>query len=92
MRDDRGPPITDESLFWGIFYTNGYYDATGNGVYYGTMVAYEGIGWLSPTSGTPDHYWDESLEDNWPPDDWGLPRVQVSRCVFSLARALNCQV
>jgi hypothetical protein len=78
VRDKRGPPITDDALIWGIFYNSGYYDATGNGVYYGTMVSEQGIGEFSPTAGTPDHYWDQSLDEDWPPDEWGLPRVHLS--------------
>ncbi len=68
-----------DNIVWGILYTNGYYDAKGNGVYYGTVISKLGIGELSPTAGTPDLYWDESLRDDWPPESWGLPRVMVTR-------------
>ena len=54
-------------------------DARGNAIYYGTMVTYEGIGEIAgPSAGTPDFYWDQSLKDNWPPGDWGLPRVHIT--------------
>jgi hypothetical protein len=76
--ENRGPAFTEEVNVWGIFYTNGFYNARGNGTYYGTMVSNEGIGTTGPTSGTADHYWDQSIEENWPPDDWGLPRVHVT--------------
>ncbi len=79
VRNLRGPSINDRALVWGILYTNGYYDATGNGVYYGTVISKQGIGWYSPSAGTPDHYWDESLRDNWPPATWELPRVATTR-------------
>ena len=79
MRDNRGPDIDDEAIVWGIFYTNGYYNAQGNGVYYGSMVTYEWIADTGPTAGTPDHYWDASIGEDWPPDEWDLPRVHVSR-------------
>lgn len=79
VRNSRGPSIDDEALVWGIVYTNGYYDATGNGVYYGSMVSKQGIGFYSASAGTPDHYWDQSIKDDWPPDDWGLPRVAITR-------------
>jgi len=79
VRNVRGPDIVDEALVWGILYTNGYYDATGNGRYYGTVISKLGIGEFTASAGTPDHYYDESLTDNWPPDSWGLPRVTITR-------------
>jgi hypothetical protein len=79
LRNVRGPDVTEDAMVWGILYTNGYYDATGNGVYYGTVISKQGIGFYSPSAGTPDHYWDETLKDDWPPDGWGLPRVTVTR-------------
>ena len=79
MRNTRGPLITDDANVWGIVYNNGYYDATGNGVFYGTFITYQGIGEFGPSAGTPNHYWDAGLADNWPDDDWGLPRIAVSR-------------
>ena len=79
VRNNRGPDIVDEALIWGILYTNGYYDATGNGAYYGTIVSKLGIGEFTASAGTPDHYWDQSIEDDWPPETWELPRVAVTR-------------
>ncbi len=79
IRNVRGPLITDDANIWGIVYNNGYYDATGNGVFYGSFVTYQGIGEYSTSAGTPHHYWDAGLTDNWPDDDWGLPRITVSR-------------
>jgi hypothetical protein len=79
VRNRRGPDIVDEALVWGILYTNGYYDATGNGVYYGTVISKLGIGEFTASAGTPHHYWDESIGDGWPPDTWGLPRVGITR-------------
>jgi hypothetical protein len=79
VRNTRGPSIAGEALIWGIFFNNGYYDATGNGVYYGTVISKQGIGEFSPSAGTPEHYWDESLNSKFPPDDWGLPRVAITR-------------
>jgi hypothetical protein len=78
VRNHRGPDMVDEALVWGILFNNGYYDATGNGVYYGSLISVQGIGWFSPSAGTPDHYWDESLRD-WPPASWDLPRVAITR-------------
>ncbi len=79
IRNSRGPAIDDEANIWGIMYNNGYYDATGNATYYGSVVSKSGIGEFDPSAGTPDHYWDESLRDDWPPDGWNLPRVAITR-------------
>ncbi len=79
MRNARGPAFNDLSSVWGILYNNGYFDATGNAVYYGSVVSYEGVGTTSPAAGTPDLYWDQTIIDAWPPDDWDLPRVIVTR-------------
>ena len=62
-----------------MFYTNGYWDSTGNANYYGSVISKQGIGESSPTAGTPDLYWDEDIIKNWPPDDWDLPRVIITR-------------
>ena len=79
VRNERGPVITDDALVWGVFYTSGFYDATGNGIFYGSMIAKQGIGAVSPTAGTPDHYWDQSLRTSWPPVNWTLPRTVITR-------------
>ena len=80
MRNDKGPDIAGTAVLWGILFNNGYFDASGNAVYYGSVVSKQGIGELDPASGTPDLYWDESIvTDKWPPDDWDLPRVVVTR-------------
>lgn len=78
VRNARGPDIDGEALVWGILYNNGYYDATGNGTYYGSVISKQGIGELSPAAGTPHHYWDESLRGAWPPQEWDLPRVTIT--------------
>lgn len=79
VRNERGPSFAAEALVWGLLYNNGYYDATGNGIYYGTVISKQGIGWYSPSSGTPKHYWDDSLRSNFPPFGWDLPRVTITR-------------
>ncbi len=80
VRNTQGPPITDEAVIWGVLYTNGYWDATGNAKYYGSVISKQGIGESSPSAGTPDLYWDESIaRGEWPPEDWELPRVIISR-------------
>jgi hypothetical protein len=78
VHNSRGPDIIADAVLWGILFNNGYYDATGNAVYYGTVISKLGIGFSSPSGGTADHYWDASLGDG-PPDEWGLPRVSITR-------------
>lgn len=83
-RDAAGPAITvtddsDGPIFWGVVYNNGYFDATGNAKYYGSVITKAGVGTVSPSAGTPDLYWDDSLRSNWPPKEWELPRVIVTR-------------
>ena len=79
MWNSRGPDMAGTASVWGIFYTNGYWDATGNATYYGSVISYQGISESSPTGGTPDIYWDQSIRDNWPPPGWDLPRVIITR-------------
>jgi hypothetical protein len=76
--DARGPVVTDEAVLWGILYNNGYYEATGNAQYYGSVVTRSGMT-SGPTAGTPIIYWDESIKTNWPPNSWELPRVVITR-------------
>lgn len=79
VRNNNGPEIAGEAAVWGILYNNGYWDSTGNATYYGSVTSYQGIGELNPTAGTPEMYWDEDIIKNWPPEDWDLPRVIISR-------------
>lgn len=79
MRNSRGPAIASDAVVWGILYNSGYFEATGNARYYGSVISKQGIGETSPAAGTPDLYWDQSIVDNWPPEDWDLPRVVVTR-------------
>ncbi len=79
MRNDRGPDIASTASLWGIMYNSGHFEATGNAVYYGSIVAKSGVGSLSPSAGTPVLYWDESIVKNWPPPGWDLPRVVITK-------------
>ncbi len=79
MRNHRGPDISSSAVFWGILYNSGHFDATGNAVYYGSVVAKSGVGELHPAAGTPDLYWDESIITDWPPAEWDLPRVVITK-------------
>ena len=79
VRNSNGPEVNGTASLWGILYTNGYWDAQGNATYYGSVISKSGIGEASPTAGTPNLYWDEDIIKNWPPEDWDLPRVVITR-------------
>jgi hypothetical protein len=79
IRNRRGPDIASTAVLWGILYNNGYWNATGNARYYGSIVSKQGVGETGPSAGTPELYWDQSIVDNWPPDGWDLPRVVITR-------------
>ncbi len=79
MRNERGPDIADTAVLWGIIYNNGYFEATGNAKYYGSVISRSGVGELKAAAGTPDLYWDQTITDDFPPDNWNLPRVIVTR-------------
>jgi len=76
MRNKRGPAITADTALWGIFYTNGTWEAQGNAPYYGAVIAKGGV---DMSAGTADIYWDESIKYSWPPPGWTLPRVMITR-------------
>ena len=77
--DADGPPITAASSMWGILFTNGVYEATGQARHYGSVLARTGIVQNSGTAGTPDFYWDARIGRQWPPEGWNLPRVVLTR-------------
>jgi hypothetical protein len=83
-RNDRGPVVDGDALLWGILYTNGFFDATGNANYYGSVITKKGVGQSNPSAGTPNLYWDESIRTEWPPEGWGLPRVVITRWATDL--------
>lgn len=73
-----GPSITGQSaIVWGVLYTSGYLDAAGNAWFYGSVVTKKGT--IAKMTGTPDMWWDPRLKDKWPPPDWDLPRVIITR-------------
>ena len=79
VRNSRGPTFQDETSMWGILFNNGYFEATGNARYYGSVIGRSGIAETSVAAGTPEFYWDQSIADNWPPPGWDLPRVVITR-------------
>ena len=79
MRNSRGPSFNGTSNMWGILFNSGQFEATGNGLYYGSVISESGIGESSPAAGTPDFYWDESILGSWPPSNWNMPRTAITR-------------
>lgn len=78
VRNSRGPGIVDDAVVEGILYTNGFWDASGNGRYSGSVITKSGVGQSSPSAGNPDLYWDQTIAGEWPPKDWKLPRIYVT--------------
>lgn len=73
--DKDGGLVPLENSFNGVFYTEGTFDATGNAVYFGSVLA-EGN---AEKAGNPDIYFDERLTKGaWPPGNFGFPRVYVT--------------
>lgn len=73
-----GPPITGyTAAIWGVLYVAGTLDAEGNADYYGSVVTKGGT--ADKMTGNPSLWWDPRMADNWPPPDWDLPRVIITR-------------
>ena len=54
VRDERGPAIVDVPVsFQGIFYITGFFEATGTGTFYGSVIALQGVT-QSPADGSAD--------------------------------------
>jgi hypothetical protein len=80
-RNHRGPAMTERANLWGVLYTNGYVSSSGASAYYGSVIAYQGLDEIYTCSSDPKpHFvWDQTLRETWPPTDWNMPRVVVSR-------------
>jgi hypothetical protein len=74
----RGPSVTHDAIVWGILYLSGQFDAGGTPYYDGSVITYAGTETGAKTGGTASLYWDPALRDEWPPRDWGLPRVIIT--------------
>lgn len=79
VRNPKGPSVAGEAVVWGILYTAGEFNATGNANYHGSVVSKTSVGENSPAAGTPHIYWDETIQDDWPPAGWELPRVVITQ-------------
>jgi hypothetical protein len=68
---------TDVNLF-GVFYTNGVYNAEGNWTLFGSVIAKQGTQAKS-LAGTPRIFFDERLiKGKWPPPELKLPRTIIT--------------
>ena len=76
VQDTVGLPFQTSVAMDGVFYTSGAFSAQGNAIYYGSMVANQGV---LNGGGTPALYFDESLiKGGWPRKGMNMPRVIVS--------------
>ena len=79
-RETEGAPFNlADVAMRGIFYTNGQFDATGSAHYYGSVIAQQGVVEDGGGVEAPDIYWDESIQREWPPQGWKIPRVLITR-------------
>ena len=72
----KGKSVAGGADIWGVVYNSGEFDAQGNPVILGSMITKKG---QLNSAGTADIYWDPKLLDEWPPSDWDLPRVVITR-------------
>lgn len=82
VRNARGPLATENVAMNGILFTSGLFEVTGGGgtVHYGSVIARGGIVQPNPLSPSARIYWAEGIRTgDWPPADWGLPRVTATR-------------
>ncbi|MBI4169555.1 MAG: hypothetical protein HY510_06430 [Acidobacteria bacterium] len=76
VKDNYGLPFTATVVMDGVMYTSGTFTSSGNAVYFGSLVAQQGV---IDGTGTPGLYFDESLiKGNWPRKGMNLPRVVVT--------------
>jgi len=79
FRNARGPSFTHDAIVWGILYLAGQFDANGTPYYDGSVITYAGTPTNARTAGTASLYWDPTIADAWPPPNWNLPRVIITR-------------
>jgi hypothetical protein len=76
VRDDSGLAFQTTTVLDGVMYNSGVFTAQGNAVYFGSLVAQQGV---LDGSGNPAFYFDESLvKGNWPRKGMNMPRVIIS--------------
>ena len=80
--DVDGLPVQIEANLYGVLYNSGHFSAQGNGVYFGSIVAGNGVGedyFGAPAAGNPELYFDERLiKGEWPPPELELPMTMIT--------------
>jgi hypothetical protein len=73
----RGPNVTGGIHMDGVLYNSGYWNAHGNGNFFGSIITKQGIIYAGGgPSGSPSIWFDTCLKDKcWPPPSLKLPRV-----------------
>ncbi len=62
---------------YGLLYTNGSFQSSGNWVFFGAVVSKAGI--APHIAGSPDYYFDERMiKGMWPPPDLNLPKTVIT--------------
>ena len=76
-RASKGPNVSGGVHMAGVIYNSGYWNAKGNGRFFGSIVTKQGIVEAGGgPAGTPDIWFDVCLKDKcWPPPSLKLPRV-----------------
>ncbi len=80
-RDSAGIPFSASINMYGVLYVSGRFEATGNLVAFGSVIAKGGMhdSGAGPTAGTPLVMFDERLiKGEWPPPDINLPRTTIT--------------
>jgi hypothetical protein len=80
VHNERGPGIVAPVSLEGILFTNGAFEATGEGTIYGSVIAWEGVVQEidDGSQPTPELYWNASISEDFPPPGWDLPRTVVT--------------
>jgi hypothetical protein len=76
-RAAKGPNVNGTVHMAGVIYNSGYWNAKGNGMFFGSIITKQGIVEAGGgPAGTPDIWFDTCLKDKcWPPPSLKLPRV-----------------
>jgi len=71
--DETGGAVSIEAGLDGVMYVEGGFYSTGNGEYYGSIMAN-----IVDNKGSPNIWFDQELLRNWPPKGFLLPRVMIT--------------
>ena len=81
-RDDSGLPVVTAVNLYGVFYNSGHFSVQGNGFYFGSVIAGNGVGedfFGGPAAGNPNLYFDERLiKGEWPPPEIEIPLTLIT--------------